>query len=89
VAAKALYLGERVTEADKFMTKLRTVSARDGGTSFYGPDGERRTGEGEYVVVVRPQFGEPDRVFKQAAFDVYTRKAGKWERVKQLLKYQE
>lgn len=89
VAAKALYLGERVTEADKFMAKLRTVAARDGGASFYGPDGERRTGEGEYVVVVRPQFGDPDRVFKQAAFDVYTRKAGKWERVKQLLKYQE
>jgi len=89
VAAKALYLGERVTDADKFMAKLRTVSAREGSPPFYGPDGERRTGEGEYVVVVRPQFGEGGRVFKQAAFDVFTRKAGKWERVKQLLKYPE
>lgn len=89
VAAKAIYLGERVTDADKFASKLRTVSARDGSASFYGPDGERRTGEGEYVVVVRPQFGENGRVFKQAAFDVFTRKAGKWERVKQLLKYPE
>lgn len=80
VAAKALYLGERVGEADKFGQKLRAVTP-----PFYGPDGERRTGRGEYVVVVRPQFAD-GRVLRSAVLDVYTRKAGTWERVKRVVR---
>jgi hypothetical protein len=83
VAARALYLGERVTDADKFGQKLRAASPREGAPRFYGPDGERPTGQGEYVVVVRPQF-DGGRVLKDAVLDVYTRKAGQWERVRRL-----
>jgi hypothetical protein len=79
VTAKALYLGERVTDADKLATQIRKQD-------FYGPDGERKTGRGEYVVVVRPQFAEGGRVAREAILDVYTRKTGKWERVRRLFK---
>jgi hypothetical protein len=79
VVAKALYLGERVTDADKLATLIRKQD-------FYGPDGERKTGQGEYVVVVRPQFSEGARVAKDPVIDVYTRKAGKWEREWQVRK---
>jgi hypothetical protein len=84
--AKALYQGERVTEADKLGQKLRTVRPRDGAPVYYGPDGERPTGQGEYVVVVRPQFDD-GRVRKDAVLDVYFRKAGQWERVGQVQKW--
>lgn len=84
VAAKAIYLGERVTEADRFGQKLRTVRPRDGAPVYYGPDGERQTGQGEYVVVVRPQFTEAGRVLKEAVLDVYTRRAGTWEHTRQV-----
>jgi hypothetical protein len=86
VAAKALYLGERVTDADKFGVKLRAVSLRPGDPPFYGPDGERQTGRGEYVVVVRPRFVDDKRVAKEADLEVFTRKAGTWERVARLPK---
>jgi hypothetical protein len=77
VAAKALYLGERVTDADKLGAKVRA-------DAFYGPDGERRTGEGEYIVVVRPQFPDNGRVGREAVLDVHRRKAGRWELVQRL-----
>ena len=86
VAAKALYQGERVSEADKFGQKLRTIRPRDGAPVYYGPDGERPTGQGEYVVVVRPQFDD-GRVRRDAILDVYTRKAGQWERVGQVQRW--
>jgi hypothetical protein len=72
VVAKALYLGERVSDADKFAAKVRAEP-------FYGLDGERRTGEGEHIVVVRPQFGDGGRVAREAVLEVHRRKAGKWE----------
>jgi hypothetical protein len=82
VIAEALYLGERVTNTDELANKIHQLP-------FYGPDGERRTGQGEYVVVLRPQFleagraGGPDgallgRVSDEAVLDVFTRVAGKW-----------
>jgi hypothetical protein len=79
VVAKALYLGERVTNADDLAALIRKQD-------FYGADGERKTGRGEYVVVVRPQFGEGGRVAKDPVLDVYTRRAGTWEREWQLRK---
>ncbi len=54
---------------------------------FFGPDGERRTGRGEYVIVMRPVIGDDDRVAKEAHFEVYTRAGGRrWERIKHLTK---
>lgn len=79
VIAQALYLGERVTDADKLAELVRKQD-------FYGPDGERKAGQGEYVVVVRPQFMEGGRVARAAVIDVYTRRGGTWQRVEQLVK---
>src|SRR5262245_19188011 len=73
VMAKALYLGERVTDADRFAAKVRAEP-------LYGPEGERRTGEGEYIVVVRPQFLENGRVAREAVLEVHRHQAGRWER---------
>jgi hypothetical protein len=81
VIAEALYLGERVTDTDKLAANIRL-------RGFYGPDGERRTGQGEFVVVLRPQFAEAGRVGpegpplgrvdREALIDVYTREASRW-----------
>jgi hypothetical protein len=81
VIAEAIYLGDRVKHADKLMAKLKAADK-----PFYAPDGERRTGEGEYVVVLRPQFGDGGRVKREVAYDVYTRRAGKWMKVNSLVK---
>jgi hypothetical protein len=81
VIAQAIYLGAPVNNADELAAKLRSGQPR-----FYTPQGERRTGEGEYVFVVRPQFSGGGRVDRTAVFDVYTRRAGKWEHVQKLTK---
>jgi hypothetical protein len=75
--AKAVYIGDKVTNADKLEAKLRAGAPGD--KPFFAADGERRTGEGEYIIVLRPQFGEGGRVAREAAFDVYTRQAGRWK----------
>lgn len=110
VLAKGIYLQARV-DADGLADKLRA-----GNPPFFNPDGERRSGEGEYVVVFRPQFVEPvraadalaclvggpallrpgadpapgeaeqPRVHREAMFEVYTRRAGRWELVRRLFK---
>ncbi|HEX3150285.1 MAG TPA: hypothetical protein VHR66_19570 [Gemmataceae bacterium] len=79
VAAQALYLGERVNDADKFGERVRAQP-------FYAADGERRTGEGEHIVVVRPQFGNDGRVSRETVLEVFKRKAGAWELVTRLVK---
>src|SRR4029077_7487958 len=76
---KAFYMGEKVTDADKLAAKLRA-------TDFFMPDGERRTGEGEYIVVLRPQFGEGGRVAREAMYEVNTRQKGQWKLVRKLVK---
>jgi hypothetical protein len=81
VVAISLYIGNHVRDADELAEKLKS-----GQPAFYTPEGERRSGEGEYVVVLRPQFVEGNRVAKRAIFDVYTRKAGRWESVQRLVK---
>jgi hypothetical protein len=81
VILQAIYLNERVNDADGLAAKLRSGQPR-----FYTPQGERRTGEGEYVFVVRPQFSKGGRVDRIAVFDVYTRRGGKWEHVRRLEK---
>jgi hypothetical protein len=81
VIAEEIYIGDKVKHADKLLAKLR---ARPPG--FYAPDGERRTGEGEYVVVVRPQFEEGGRVKREAVYEVFTRKGGQWHLVRRLVK---
>lgn len=81
VIAEALYLGDKVKHADKLLAKLRANQP-----GFYTPDGERRTGEGEYVIVVRPQFEEGGRVKHEATYDVYTRTGGQWKQVWRLVK---
>jgi hypothetical protein len=82
--ATTLYLGDRVTNADTLGAKLK--SSKPGGKPFFTPEGERRVGEDEYVIVLRPQFVEGNRVSEKAVFDVYTRKAGRWEPVAHLVK---
>jgi hypothetical protein len=81
VLAEAIYLGDKVKHADKLLAKLKAQQP-----DFYTPDGERRTGEGEYIVVLRPHFGEGGRVAREATYDVYTRRAGKWNKAGSLVK---
>jgi hypothetical protein len=81
VIAEAIYIGDKVKHADKLMAKLRAQQP-----GFYTPDGERRTGEGEYIVVLRPQFGEGGRVLREAMYEVFKREGGKWKLVRRLVK---
>jgi hypothetical protein len=80
VIAQGIFIGDRVFNADGLADKLRA-----GQPQYYAPDGERRAGEGEYIVVVRPQFGEDGRVAREAVYEVFTRRAGNWELVKRLV----
>ncbi|HJZ90788.1 MAG TPA: hypothetical protein VKE40_07925 [Gemmataceae bacterium] len=81
VLAEGVFAGEWPADADALARKLR---ARE--KPFFAPDGERRSGEGEYVVVVRPQFLEGGRVHREPEFLVYTRSEGRWELVRRLVK---
>jgi hypothetical protein len=81
VLADGVFVGEPAVDADALARKLR---ARE--KPFFAPDGERRSGEGEHVVVVRPQFLDGGRVGRKAEFLVYTRREGRWEVVRQLVK---
>ncbi len=81
VIAQGIFLGDHVLDADGLARKLRTEQP-----PFFAANGERRAGEGEYIVVVSPQFGEGGRVAREATFDVFTRKGGKWELVRRLVK---
>jgi hypothetical protein len=81
VIAEAIYIGDKVKHADKLLAKLRAQQP-----GFYSPDGERRTGEGEYVVVVRPQFADGGRVKPEATYEVFTREGGRWKLVRRLVK---
>lgn len=80
VIAQGIFIGDRVLDADGLAAKLRS-----GQPPYYAPDGERRAGEGEYIIVLRPQFGEGGRVAREAIFDVFTRRNGKWELVRRLV----
>ncbi|WP_020471175.1 hypothetical protein [Zavarzinella formosa] len=69
-----------ITDADELLQRMRK-------DPFFDTDGERRAGQGEHVVVVRPLIGEDDRVAKDTHFEVYTRSGGKrWELIKLLTK---
>ena len=81
VLAEAVFGRAGVANADQLAARLR---ARE--PAFFTPAGERRPGAGEHVVVVRPQFLDGNRVAREAVFDVYARREGKWERVQRLVK---
>ncbi|HKB02680.1 MAG TPA: hypothetical protein VKD90_10700, partial [Gemmataceae bacterium] len=81
VIAEAIYIGDKVKHADKLMAKLKAQQP-----GFYTPDGERRTGEGEYIVVLRPHFGEGGRVLREATYEVFKREGGQWKLVQRLVK---
>jgi len=83
--AVGVYMGEKVTDADKLLTKLRTPSPLSG-EMFFTEDGERRTGKGEHIVVLRPQFREGGRVDREAAYEVYARQKGQWKPIQRLVK---
>ena len=70
-----------MTDADKLAAKLRGPDLLSKEKPFFTEDGERRTGKGEYIVVLRPQY-EGDRVLRDAAYDVYTREKGQWKPVR-------
>jgi hypothetical protein len=79
VIAQAIFLGDHVFDADGLAVKLRA-----GQPPYYAPDGERRAGEGEYVIVLRPQF-ENGRVARDAIYEIFTRRAGRWDLVRKLV----
>jgi hypothetical protein len=81
VVAEAVFNRTGVKSADELAASLR---ARE--PAFFTPDGERQSGAGEHVVVVRPQFLEGGRVAREALFDVHARREGRWERVQRLVK---
>jgi hypothetical protein len=81
VVAEAVFGRTGVKDADELAASLR---ARE--PAFFTPDGERRSGAGEHVVVVRPQFLEGGRVAREAIFDVYARREGRWEPIQRLVK---
>ena len=60
VLAEPVFSASGVADADALAAKLRTREP-----PFFTPDGERRTGEGEHVVVLRPQFVEGGRVARE------------------------
>src|SRR5262245_18371847 len=80
VLSGGVFVGEWPADADALARKLRSREK-----PFFAPDGERRSGEGEHVVVVRPQFLEGGRVSREAEFLVYTRSEGRWVLVKRLV----
>ena len=83
--AVAIYMGEKVTDADKLLAKLRVRSPLSG-ELFYTEDGERRTGKGEHIIVLRPQFDEGGRVRREAVYEVYARQKEQWKLVQRLVK---
>lgn len=81
VLAQGIFHGRQVSNADELGVKLKA-----GEPPYYTVEGERRPGEGEYIVVVRPQFGDGGRVARDAELKVFTRRAGKWVLVQRLVK---
>mgnify|MGYP000369974843 CR=1 FL=1 len=80
VIAKGIYSDPRVTEADGLANKLRS-----GQPEYFNAEGERLTGKGEYVIVLRPQFLEGGRVSQIPVYDVFTRREKRWELVERLI----
>src|SRR5262249_57587832 len=72
VLAEGVFAGEWPADADALARKLR---ARE--KPFFAPDGERRSGEGGYVGVVRPQFLEWGRVQREPGLLVFTPSGGR------------
>jgi hypothetical protein len=83
--AVAIYMGEKVTDADKLLAKLRVPSPLSG-ELFYTEDGERRAGKGEHIIVLRPQFDDGGRVRREAVYEVYARQKEQWKQVQRLVK---
>jgi hypothetical protein len=68
----------RVVEGpDALVERFRTLSP-----TFFDPSGNRLTGSGEHVVVLRPTPRlEGIVTYPDAVIDVYTRKGGEWVRI--------
>ena len=67
-------------DADELLRRMREET-------FFDASGERRAGQGEYVVVLRPQITDDDRVDREARFEVHARGAeNRWKLIKLLTK---
>lgn len=88
VIGKALYLGDRVTNADELAVKFRPPPDHPlhRGERFFNDDGERRRGTGEHVIVVKPQFDKDNRVMREALYEIHSRQGGNWQLVRQFIK---
>jgi hypothetical protein len=70
--------GQLVAGADALTARFRTLDP-----PFFDPSGNRLTGLGENVVVLRPTARvEGVLTYPDAVIDVYTRKAGEWTRIR-------
>lgn len=78
---EATFEADGAFDADRLMKNLATRQP-----AFFTVEGERRGGDGEHVVVVRPQFLDGGRVAREAIFDVHARRSGKWELVRRLVR---
>lgn len=80
ILANHLRKPEPITDADELLTRLRS-------DKFFDASGERQTGQGEHVIVLRPLIGNDDRVAKEARFEIHARGVGnRWELIKMLTK---
>jgi hypothetical protein len=74
--------GGLIADADLMAERLRTQDA-----PFFDENGDRIGGKGEFVVCLRPQFGEHGRLEAKATIEVWHRRDGKtWEFVGRLMK---
>jgi hypothetical protein len=81
VCADELFAMSLFPDADGFGKRLRDRA------DFFGDDGNRVAGRGEYVIVLKPEFFEGERVSPSAVFEIYTRLGnGQWELVRRLVK---
>lgn len=81
VLAEAIHRGEPLQGANDLAKRLRLRQP-----AFFDAEGNRQAGQGEYVIVLRPQL-DGDRVLRESVYEVYTRQDGRtWSLVKRMVK---